>query len=272
MEWYDRIRTTGDPDVHFAGFDMERTQTGKPKAKRVQIKAESYGQELVSAVSCLSESKLNALGLCMSIARNLKAQSPFSFLIIDDPIQSWDAEHETQFIELLQLLINRGKQILLMSHNKRWIEMVRAGCRSMSGRYYEFTGYTKEGPIISEMEWIPWRNRLDDIDATIKDARATAIKLQHAEEDIRIVCSEIACEIYYRKTGEKKSAHDLNSRKARKMLLASGIDSGLVDRITMTYETTDDAHHAPVDYEAVRQRIKKYHSWAHELAREISIV
>ena len=147
--------------------------------------------------------------------------------------------------------------------------MVRAGCRSMSGRYYEFTGYTMEGPNIEEMPWILWRNRLDDIDATLKNTSATTIKLQHAEEDIRIVCSEISCEIYYKKTGKKKSAHDVNSKKVRKMLIESGIKSGLIDRITMTYETTDDAHHAPLDYEAERQRIRKYHSWAHELAREI---
>lgn len=62
MHWYRRIRTAGDPDVHFAGFDMKKTSQGG----RVQIKASSYGRDLVSAVSSLSESKLNALGLCIS--------------------------------------------------------------------------------------------------------------------------------------------------------------------------------------------------------------
>ena len=134
MEWYKQIRTTGDPDVHFDGFDMERTQKGEIKARRVCIKAKSYGQDLVSAVSSLSESKLNALGLCVSIATNLKGQSPFEFLVIDDPIQSLDAEHETQFIQVIRsLVVDRGKQVIVLSHNRKWLDQVKAGCRSLNG-------------------------------------------------------------------------------------------------------------------------------------------
>lgn len=154
MEWYGQIKTTGDPDVHFDGFDIERTKKGELKARRVQIKAKSYGKKLVSAVSSLSESKLNALGLCVSIATNLKGESPFDFLIIDDPIQSWDAEHEIQFIEVIRRLVERGKQVILMSHNRKWIDMVRSGCRTINGRFYEITGYTEAGPHIAEISWV----------------------------------------------------------------------------------------------------------------------
>ncbi|GAG70352.1 unnamed protein product, partial [marine sediment metagenome] len=145
MKWYKLIKTTGDPDVHFDGFDMERTKTGELKARRVQIKAKSYGKDLVSAVSSLSESKLNALGLCVSIATNLKGESLFDFLLIDDPIQSWDAEHEIQFIEVIKKLIERGKQVILLSHNRGWIDQVRSGCRTLNGSFYEITGYTEAG-------------------------------------------------------------------------------------------------------------------------------
>ena len=62
MAWYARIRTEGDPDVHFSGFAMDRTKAGDFKKGRVNINAQSYGVELASAVSSLSESKLNALG------------------------------------------------------------------------------------------------------------------------------------------------------------------------------------------------------------------
>ena len=139
MEWYRHIKTTGDPDVHFDGFDMERTKKGELKARRVQIKAKSYGKELVSAVSSLSESKLNALGLCVSIAINLKGDSPFDFLIIDDPIQSWDAEHEIQFIGVIRNLVERGKQVILMSHNKNGltkyaVAVVQSTAASMKSR------------------------------------------------------------------------------------------------------------------------------------------
>jgi len=270
MEWYGQIKTTGDPDVHFAGFDIERTKKGDLKARRVQIKAKSYGEDLVSAVSSLSESKLNALGLCLSIATNLKGSTPFEFLIIDDPIQSWDAEHEIQFIEVIRRLAEQGKQIILLSHNRSWLNQVRSGCHTLTGRFYEITGYTKAGPHIKELPWIHWKARLDEIDAVVKDPHATSVRLQQAEEEIRIAVAQIASELYFKKKGIEKSPHNLNSTKVRKLLLECSVESGLIDRIIQTFETTDDAHHAPVDYAAHRQRIQCYHAWAHELAKLLS--
>lgn len=269
MEWYGQIKTTGDPDVHFDGFDMERTKKGELKARRVQIKARSYDKELVSAVSSLSESKLNALGLCVSIATNLKGKSPFDFLIIDDPIQSWDVEHEVRFIEVIRRLVERGRQIILMSHNRKWIDMVRSGCRIINGRFYEITGYTETGPHITEIPWVKWTERLREVDAIIKDPNATSVKLQQAEEEIRIVNAELTSELYFTIKGVRKKPHDLNSTKVRKMLVECGVDSGLVDRITQTFETTDDAHHAPVSYTANRERIQCYYVWAHDLAKHL---
>jgi hypothetical protein len=267
MGWYEQIKTTGDPDVHFDGFGIERTKKGELKARRVQIKAKSYRKDLVSAVSSLSESKLNALGLCVSIATNLKGESPFDFLIIDDPIQSWDAEHEIQFIEIIRRLVERGKQVILMSHNRKWIDMVRSHCRTINGRFHEITGYTESGPHIVETSWVEWTERLKEVDAIVKDQTATNVKLQQAEEEIRIVIAELTSELYFKIKGVSKKPHDLNSTKVRKILVECAVDSGLVDRITQTFETTDDAHHAPGDYAAHRQRIRRYHAWACELSK-----
>jgi hypothetical protein len=269
MDWYEHIKTTGDPDVHFSGFDLEKTKTGKVKSRRVKVKAKSYGKELVSAVSTLSESKLNALGLCINISKNMKEEGPFSFLIIDDPIQSWDADHEAQFIEVIRKLIERGRQVLLMSHNKKWIGMLRAGCRTLNGKYYEFTGYTKEGPHIKEVSWATHKERLSEIDAILKNPEATYVQLQYAEEDIRIVCSEATCDIYFKKKGVQKKANKLNAEKVRKLLIESGVETGLVDRISQSFVSTDDAHHAPEDYSPNRERIRRHYSYAHELVNLI---
>lgn len=265
MEWYGLIKTTGDPDVHFDGFDMERTRTGDLKARRIQIKAKSYGKNLVSAVSSLSESKLNALGLCVSIATNLKGESPFDFLIIDDPIQSWDAEHEIQFIEVIRKLVECGKQVILLSHNRKWLDQVRSRCRSINGWFYEITSYTETGPHISETPWEQWRKRLEEVDAILKDPTASNVKLQQAEEEIRVVIAETTCELYLKKKADRKSPHNLNSAKVRKMLIECGVKTDLVDRVTQTFQTTDDAHHAPAGYAPQRERLRQYHSWVHEL-------
>lgn len=268
LEWYNQIRTSGDPDVHFDGFDLGRTQKGEIRARRVRVKAKSYDQVLVSAVSSLSESKLNALGLSVSLAVNLKESSPFEFLIIDDPIQSLDAEHETQFIDVIRSLVEkRNRQVIVLSHNRKWLEQVRSGCRSINGYFYEITGYTQAGPHISELNWAKGKDRLQLVNAILKDPTAGSLKLQQAEEEIRIIVAEVAAELYYERFGRLKSPHNLNSASVRKILTECGVETGLVDRIVMTFGTTDDAHHAPSDYVAVRGRIDRYRSWVIELTR-----
>lgn len=268
MRWYNKIKTTGDPDVHFDGFDLERTKTGKVKSRRVQIKAASYGEELVSAVSSLSESKLNALGLCMSLAINLSGDSPFDFILIDDPIQSLDSEHETQFIEIIRELVESfSVQLIILSHNKSWLDQVCAGCRALNGWYYEITGYTKEGPHIVPISWARWKERLKLVDAIANDPKSSTLKLQQAEEEIRIVISDLTSELYLKERRVQVSPHKLNSAKVQKILTGCGVESSLVDRIVQTFGTTDDSHHAPAKYVPERERIKRYHSWAHELSR-----
>ena len=267
MEWYARVKTAGDPDAHFSGFDVPLTAKGKYKGGRIDIKAKSYGVELVSAVSSLSESKLNALGLCLCIATNTLGDSPFDFLVVDDPIQSWDAEHETQFIEVVRSLVEQGKQVILMSHNRQWLDQLCRGCRALNGRYYEITGYTRAGPLIQELSWARWEDRLSEVDAMVKDQTASTVKLQHAEEEVRIVVAQLTSELYLKTSGKFKSPHNLNHAKVRKLLLECGVDGGLVDRVCQTFGTTNDAHHAPKDYVPDRQRIAVYHSYCWELAQ-----
>jgi hypothetical protein len=269
MDWYNQIRTTGDPDVHFSGFDMDRTKKGELRSRRVQIKASSYDKDLVSAVSSLSESKLNALGLCLSIATNLKPGCPFSFLFIDDPIQSWDEEHGVQFIDVVRKLVDKGKQVILLSHNKGWLDQVRSGCRPLNGFYYEITSYTKDGPNIVQKPWCSWRQRLDEVDAILKDSNADSVKLQQAEEEIRIVVADLTCALFLKNKAVYKDASKLNSASVRKLLVECGVAPKLVDHIGETFETTDDAHYAPAGYAAQRQRIRCYHGWAYDLAKLI---
>ena len=265
MEWYGKIKTAGDPDVHFAGFDMKRTAQGG----RVQIKARSYDKDLVSAVSSLSESKLNALGLCISFAINTKAPGPFDFLVVDDPIQSWDAEHETKFIEVVKELVARKKQVILFSHNDKWIKQVRVACAELNGTAYEITSYTKAGPCIIQIPWAEVEQRLATIKGIIDNPQADKIMLQQGEEEVRQVVTELAAELYFRTTGRKKNTNNLNASKTKELLLAGGISSDLTNRLISSFETVDDAHHAAPDYSADRSRLRAYYDWLKNLQNEV---
>lgn len=271
MSWYKRIRTTGDPDVHFSGFAMERTKAGDFKNRRVKVAAESYGVELASAVSSLSESKLNALGLCMSIATALRAAGPWGFLILDDPIQSWDNDHEIQFIGIVRALAeDEGKQVILLSHRDDWVDQVGDGCRSLNGKRYHISGYTKEGPILTAADWATVDQRLREALAIAKDPKSGPVRLQHAEEEIRIAAAQLTSEVSKTRLGRVVGPHNVNSDKARSILTEANCPSPLVDRVIATFATTDPAHHAPKRYTTSAERVRQYHGTLIELKNWLS--
>jgi len=268
MSWYAKIRTKGDPDVHFSGFAMERTKAGDFKSKKVKVGAKSYGVELSSAVSSLSESKLNALGLCMSIATALRAPGPWEFLILDDPIQSWDEEHEVQFIEVLRSLVEKeNKQVILLSHRDQWIDQVSLGCRTINGLRNRITGYTQEGPHIALVDWATVDQRLREAQSIACDPKALPVRLQQAEEEIRIATCQLTAEIAKKKLGRDRSPHNLNSKDVRAILIEAKCPPSLVDRVVATFGTTDDAHHAPKDYQPSAERVRQYHGTLLELRK-----
>lgn len=267
MGWYERIRTSGDPDVHFSGFDLDRTARGDLKSRRVQIKAASYGKDLVSAVSSLSESKLNALGLCLSIASSLKQGSPFGFLLIDDPIQSLDADHEARFVDVIRDLVELGKQVILLSHNKAWMDRVRSGCRSLNGWYYEITGYTEAGPHVSMLAWAGRKERLDEVHAILKDPTASSVRLQQAEGEMRIVFSELACDLCHKMTRRIKNPARMKAAEIRKVLVECGVEARLADMVRQAFETINDAHHAPSGFVPNKERIRRWYDAAFELEK-----
>lgn len=267
MEWYSKIKTVHDPDVHFGGFDLEKTQKGDYRSRKVQIKAHSYNQELVSAVSSLSESKLNALGLCLSISSNLKKGTPFDFIVIDDPIQSLDEDHESQFIDIIECLVERGKQIILLSHNQKWISQVRSRCRRINGYYYEIKNYIQEGPIFEKNDWEKWKERMNEVNAIIKCVDSNSDNLQRAEEEIRIIIEDLTQELYRKHKQSKKTFNKLSSKDVRALLIECGVESRLVDRIVETYTTTDSSHHNDENYKPNKERVQRYYSWVVELGK-----
>jgi AAA domain len=269
MKWYEKIRTVGDPDVHFSGFAMERTKSGDFKSRRLAVKANSYGVELASAVSSLSESKLNALGLCVSIASAIRSPGPWGFLIIDDPIQSWDDEHETRFIDVVRDLVEaEEKQVVVLSHKGTWVKQVCQGCRTLNGFHLEITGYTKAGPHIAAIDWSPIDQRLREADGITNDNTATSVRLQQAEEEVRLAACQMASQVAKDKLGRTTSAHNMNSKDVRAILVEAGSAPDLVDRISAMFVTADDAHHAPKNYEPNRQRIRQAVAAIREVLKE----
>jgi len=258
-EWYAQVKTQGDPDVHFAGFDLPQTKLGATKARQIGVKATSYGIDLPSAVSSLSESKLNALGLCMNIANSLKGGSPFTFLVIDDPIQSLDRAHATQFTRVLRRLAEgEGRQVILLSHDHEWLSnSVRKECRTLNGYYYEIASYRKSGPVIRRCLWATIDQRHKEIDTILGKPDAGAMEKQRAAEEFRLLFNELAADICRAKTGKARNADKLNGAAIRAILIECDMPVDYVDRISAAYSAVSAPHHETA-YAAPVQQLREY--------------
>lgn len=258
MKWYSLIKTKGDPEVHFSGFSMIKTASGDFKSGKLAVKAESYGVPLASAVSSLSESKLNALGLCVSIASATRKIGPWEFLIIDDPIQSWDDEHEIQFIKVIRNLIEEeNKQVVVLTHKGGWAEQVCDGCRTINGNRYEIAGYAKLGPDIQSVDWASLENRINEVKTIANAPSASKVKIQQAEEEIRLISCQLAAEIARTKLSRVTSPHNMNVTAVRNILVSAGVPSDDTDFLCTFFNVSDDSHHAPKTYEANIQRVRQ---------------
>jgi len=244
MTWYEKIKTDGDPNVHFSGFAMDKTKAGDFKARRLSVKAESYGVQLASAVSSLSESKLNALGLSTSIASAIRAPGPWGFLVLDDPIQSWDDAHEHKFVDVIRDLVAEEKrQVIVLTHNTEWAKVVANGCRSMNGVRYEITSYLKQGPTIKSQAWCPIDHRFIEANKICDNANADSDEIRRAEEEIRHIAYGIAAEISAKCLAKPIDANKLNATETRAVLTQAGLKPKDIDSIYMIVAAGEAAHH-----------------------------
>ena len=130
---------------------------------------------------------------------------------------------------------------------------------------YEITGYNQSGPCISEKSWASQQESFNEIDAILNDQMADNIRLQQAEEEVRILVCELTAKIVGKIYGRYVSPNTLNASKVRKILIECNIEPRIIDRILQTFSTTDSAHHASDGYAPNRQRIHQYVKYLKEL-------
>lgn len=268
LYWYERIKTDGDPDVHFDGFDLPKTKSGSIKDRKISINAKSYGKPLPSAISSLSESKLNALGLAINISNNIKGNPTFGFLVLDDPVQSMDSGHSVQVINMIRSLVDENdKQVILLSHSYDWIKHVRKSCLTLNGYMYEIGSYEQTGPNIQRGLWAAVEERVVDVKALLnKPGGLSSFERQRVAEDFRLLFNELASDIYKAKTGENKNPDDLNATTLRATLIKSNFESADVDSICAAYGALSDSHHK-TSYDEPIQRLREYYKLVEKMRK-----
>ena len=105
------------------GFDDIRLKF-LPKEDGVEFHIYYKGEEISPPRKFLSESYLNGLGVCLFLATVRAFNKENGFVVLDDIINSFDAEHRA---DLARLLVNEFSdfQLLVLTHDEIWFDLFR---------------------------------------------------------------------------------------------------------------------------------------------------
>jgi len=216
QKWYEILNPK--EDVGFTGIREH------PSRKRwLEILAISYGEEM-SGPACLSESHLNAVGISVYLGQILGTESPFKFIVIDDPVQSMDEKHSTRFGDVVKEVLDEGYQIILLSHQNDIIEMLRNKFQDNPDfGDFEIVSYDRSGPKVQE-RIPPFQNYLEQAKKfKAGDATCRAASFNF----LRKATERLSKDVYMKGTNLSlpKRFEKLDADKMEKLLVGSSIPS-----------------------------------------------
>ena len=97
---------------------------GQKTTRRVVLHAAVDGSE-TEAFGVMSQGELQALALAIFIPRATSPESPFRFLVFDDPIQAMDPSKIDGFLEVLTSLA-KDRQVIVLTHDNRLPAAIRS--------------------------------------------------------------------------------------------------------------------------------------------------
>ena len=235
-EWFGMRYGGATTGVKFHGVD--------PSGTVMRIMAEIFGEKR-HASTHMSQSQLNCLGLAMNIVATTWKDSPFSFIVFDDPIQALDDDHIEAFkgAVVKELIENKNRQLIVMTHLKEVAESLRHLYRSKSPKYYHINQYSDCGLSLKECVHIK-----DDIQ------RLKALASSDSDNNriecrgrLRVVCEKIVKEIYRVEKGDdippkyRKSSVTWNLLKP--LCMQTSITEEEFDTLDQTVGYSDPEHH-----------------------------
>jgi len=116
-EIWELLRTQSNVELEDVTFE------GKTTSRRVNLEVTVDGTQ-GAALGVMSQGELHALALSLFLPRATLDQSPFRFLVIDDPVQSMDPARVDGLARVLERKA-KERQVLVFTHDDRLPEAVR---------------------------------------------------------------------------------------------------------------------------------------------------
>lgn len=191
IKWYNILNP--DEEIRFSRMGLKEST----KHRQIDLKAELY-RKPANAASMLSEAHINATGLSVYLSQIVSPFSPIKFVMLDDPVQSMDLNHQARFeSSFIEEILNNGYQVFIFSHLKNFVDNIRT-CHNLDW-YYEITSYDINGPVILERG-----NKLEEYIKQAKQFKSgSSDHRTHAVHLLRKAIENFCREVYFRKTGNK---------------------------------------------------------------------
>lgn len=108
-----------ESNVEIAGLTLESSNTRRHVAISAAVDGEDAG-----ALAVMSQGELHSLALALFLPRATMPESPFRFVVLDDPVQAMDPAKVDGLVKVL-LDIAKTRQVVVFSHDDRFASAVR---------------------------------------------------------------------------------------------------------------------------------------------------
>ena len=244
--WYETLRPQ-DP-VEFHSLEPSGEVGSTAYIKFLFGKYPDGQPILMDAISVLSDSQLNALGLAIFAAKNCVN----GLLVLDDPIVSLDIEHSRNFrLRYVKALLEAGNQVIILTHDSHLNDRLPLTYKT---KYDVFTHSLKlpkcpsRGLRISEgMDSVETKLRLAERalqnpgEESAGDTAATHIR--RAQEGLLRLLAESLLGIAYEEFGSMKQDQRRDVKNRIRAQLRSRFGSGTVDDWNMVFSESSDILH-----------------------------
>lgn len=237
-KWFDLLYGCSEQGVKFDSVD--------PSGTVMRILASIFGEKR-HASTHMSQSQLNCLGLAMHIVGTTWHDSPFKFILFDDPIQSFDDDHIESFkgSVITKLIDEYQRQVIVMTHiEKQVADSIRNQHKHRNPIYYHLMAYGQNGLTLRER--VPIK---DELKVLQEHASAVSDQIRmDCRRGIRILCEKIVKELYRHELGteipKEYQGSDVTWNQVKRLCLQ--IPSMTTPEITSLNDTCsfcDPEHH-----------------------------
>jgi recombinational DNA repair ATPase RecF len=145
-------------NVELARLELEGT--GNRRHVKLDVTVDGVGG---AALSVMSQGELHSLALSLFLPRAMLAESPFRFLVLDDPVQSMDPARVDGLARVLAE-VGRSRQLVVFTHDDRLPEAF--GRLGLDASVLEVTRQPNSIVTVSQA--------LDPVERHLRDARTLA--------------------------------------------------------------------------------------------------